>query len=116
MHPVILWGAAALIGYFMEKEREALRRQAEEALQHRQALERRRRRAVASTKEKARRAALAAIKKLIATVKEERRAAARARDGLPWRSAEREGVHELVVTLTRRLDALHAKKRKLYGS
>ena len=113
-HPILVLGFAVLAGYLLDEYRATLRAQAEEETRRRQALEGRRRRAVSRVKEDARRAALAATRRMIKVLKEELRAAARARDQLPWRSHQRDQAHELVAMLTKRLNALYAKKKKLY--
>jgi hypothetical protein len=114
MHPILAYGAMALITYLLEQKTTELRTSAEREKRRLKDLKARGSRARRKARNRAHIAALAAANKMIGVLKAERRAALRARDRLPGESKEHEAAQELVVILSQRLAALYEKKAEFH--
>lgn len=115
MHPALLFGAVAFVGWLIDEHRAAIRRAAEAETARVRAADKARARVKTRTRATVARLSARAIGRLLRTLKDERRTAARARDALAWGSRERDAAHGLVVTLAERIDALYAQKAAVVG-
>lgn len=110
---LLAYGAVLLLGYILDQRKHELRAEATRERDRMANLKDRKQKAEAQARRRATRIAITRTGEMISVLKAERRAAAQARDALLRRSEERQLAHELVRTLSRRLEKLYERKKRL---